>query len=320
MKNEQVKKLPRLINVRKVFICFIGIVVGILLSYNFFVSLVVKNSTWWFYTIIVFTVILLIFGIVCLKYKNIIKFERIKNIISILNIFNISLFIGLITCITHCNIFLNTYDFNGKGVVTANVSHIEEYGYGSVFVLDDASVLTDDGIVMLSGKARVYVGNYQIDGKVNIGSKVSFPCSISANKISNSEDLQKLVNGYGYEIKVDFDDDQKIQVVSNLLDLRSQIKNYISDILYNNMSNTNAGLAFSMLFGDKSTLDENVSENFSNSGVMHLLAVSGLHVGVISGVVYFFVSFITKKMGLKFKTRSIVDLIVVGLFLLFYSY
>ncbi len=36
-----------------------------------------------------------------------------------------------------------------------------------------------------------------------------------------------------------------------------------------------------MLFGDRGELDDDISEVFSASGIAHLLAVSGLHVGFI---------------------------------------
>ncbi|MFM1931279.1 MAG: hypothetical protein RL226_582 [Bacteroidota bacterium] len=41
------------------------------------------------------------------------------------------------------------------------------------------------------------------------------------------------------------------------------------------------GLLFAMITGDKSDLDAEIRSNFAVSGIMHLLAVSGLHVGLI---------------------------------------
>jgi len=41
------------------------------------------------------------------------------------------------------------------------------------------------------------------------------------------------------------------------------------------------GLAQSLLFGDRRALDPEIEETFSRSGLMHLLAVSGLHLGIL---------------------------------------
>ena len=47
------------------------------------------------------------------------------------------------------------------------------------------------------------------------------------------------------------------------------------------MSEDGAALFTAMLFGDKSALDDDVYESFRKNGTAHILAVSGLHVGMI---------------------------------------
>jgi competence protein ComEC len=42
-----------------------------------------------------------------------------------------------------------------------------------------------------------------------------------------------------------------------------------------------ANLIRAILFGDKSLLDENIYEEFQQNGTAHILAVSGLHIGII---------------------------------------
>ncbi|TXC81337.1 ComEC/Rec2 family competence protein [Luteibaculum oceani] len=41
------------------------------------------------------------------------------------------------------------------------------------------------------------------------------------------------------------------------------------------------GIASALIFGDKSELDRKIQGNFSTAGVMHVLAVSGLHLGIV---------------------------------------
>lgn len=50
------------------------------------------------------------------------------------------------------------------------------------------------------------------------------------------------------------------------------------------MSEKEAGLLFGIMFGDRSDLDESVYEEFQKNGTAHLLAVSGLHISLIYGI------------------------------------
>ncbi len=51
------------------------------------------------------------------------------------------------------------------------------------------------------------------------------------------------------------------------------------------LSQDNADLLYAMLFGDKSVLTWGLRNDFSAAGLAHMLAVSGLHVGLLTGVV-----------------------------------
>lgn len=57
------------------------------------------------------------------------------------------------------------------------------------------------------------------------------------------------------------------------------------NLFLENLSEQGRGLAAGVLFGDISFLDEDVYENFRNNGTAHVLAVSGLHIGVLYGVI-----------------------------------
>ena len=48
-----------------------------------------------------------------------------------------------------------------------------------------------------------------------------------------------------------------------------------------------AGVLTGILFGDKSYLDSNIYENFQRNGTAHILAVSGIHIGVLYSVLEF---------------------------------
>lgn len=59
-----------------------------------------------------------------------------------------------------------------------------------------------------------------------------------------------------------------------------------------------AGIAKALVLGDKSSLDKSVKEDFTAAGAMHVLAVSGLHVGILLFCLQFFfqkIPFLRKK-------------------------
>lgn len=63
-----------------------------------------------------------------------------------------------------------------------------------------------------------------------------------------------------------------------------------------------------MVFGDKSLLDHEVKSNYASTGAMHILAVSGLHVGVL----FLIIQFLTNRLPKSTKWRLITLLLTLG--------
>ena len=49
------------------------------------------------------------------------------------------------------------------------------------------------------------------------------------------------------------------------------------------------GMVSSLLLGNRSMLDRQTRKSFSQAGVSHLLALSGMHLGILYGILYFFI-------------------------------
>ncbi len=67
------------------------------------------------------------------------------------------------------------------------------------------------------------------------------------------------------------------------------------------ISETNANLLQALVLGDRSRLPRDVQSAFSNCGIIHLLAVSGLHVGIIFAIV----QFICQKARLRRRAKCL---------------
>ncbi len=73
--------------------------------------------------------------------------------------------------------------------------------------------------------------------------------------------------------------------------LINNIRSHIEDSINKNISQPdNKAILKAMLLGDKTELDDDTKESFSETGAIHILAVSGLHVGIISGILIWLLS------------------------------
>lgn len=92
----------------------------------------------------------------------------------------------------------------------------------------------------------------------------------------------------------------------------TKIKTKIRDNMATYLDNENVELMYSSLFGDKSELNGDLYSAYKITGVAHILAVSGLHVGLIATILKFLLNL--------FKCRKSISALVVTGFLLFYCY
>lgn len=79
-----------------------------------------------------------------------------------------------------------------------------------------------------------------------------------------------------------------------------------------NLPSPHAELLTAILFGQRHRLPENIQENFTRAGAGHLMAVSGLHVGLVAGLIFFLLK--------PFGRNSIPVTILAVLLLFFYAY
>ena len=75
---------------------------------------------------------------------------------------------------------------------------------------------------------------------------------------------------------------------ANALELRNQLVNILSD---KGLEQQELAIVSAMTLGDKSLIDKDLKNDYSRSGASHVLALSGLHLGII----YFVFSFMTAR-------------------------
>ncbi len=65
-------------------------------------------------------------------------------------------------------------------------------------------------------------------------------------------------------------------------------------LLQASMGEENANICFAVLFGDKSFVDGDTKDLYNNVGIIHILTVSGLHVGFLVALLYFLLKKVNK--------------------------
>jgi len=98
----------------------------------------------------------------------------------------------------------------------------------------------------------------------------------------------------------------KIEMFSN------SVKNRIEENIQSIDKQDTGGLLIGVLLGDKDNISEDIQTDFKNSGLAHLLAISGLHVNYIVLIL----AFMLNKVGINKRIAGV----VIIFFLVFYMY
>jgi competence protein ComEC len=103
----------------------------------------------------------------------------------------------------------------------------------------------------------------------------------------------KGITHIGYLKEVDILEIKRFQ--DNWIDTQlAQLRNKLSQVLKNELNGSNLAIAQALILGDKSMLDQETRNSFGATGAMHVLAVSGLHIGIITQLLLYLFQFSSK--------------------------
>ncbi len=89
---------------------------------------------------------------------------------------------------------------------------------------------------------------------------------------------------------------------------RMKVKNLFLNVFESHLDGDELAIASALVLGDKSLLSQDVRKSFSAAGAMHVLAVSGLHIGIILEMLLFLFGRIPKLFS---KNRAIIVSLVI---------
>lgn len=183
---------------------------------------------------------------------------------------------------------------NGKEVrlFGAITSDIEISGDRQRFQLSVDSVEYRDTIMAASGKVRIYLyqasplayGDYiAIDGKIREPWRATNPYAYDFKKSLESKGIRSIAFVYR---------DRNVRLLDSsggsffLSDIVNPLRKHIEKTIDSNLHGDSAALLKGLMLGLGRKLPDDVRDAFADSGTVHILAVSGLHVGIIAGMAW----------------------------------
>lgn len=218
----------------------------------------------------------------------------------------VSAVFAVYACVVVKHFSTNTY--NDQTVnLTARVNRlVRDYGSARRYLMNDVKFGAE------KQNFNVYLtihDNTSVYEDIDSGTVLSCSVILETNKILRAQDID--YSTYGYNVKYDgsvYVDN--IVILDQKPTIADKVRSVIKSRIYGAMSVENATLAYSALFGDKLELTHEFREAFSASGAAHLVAVSGLHVGLIVSII----AFVLGKLKVKPWVSFVVNFILIGLY------
>ncbi len=251
---------------------------------------------------IVIAYALILFPIVLYIISQKIYYSKILLLTSFV-IFSFSL--GLVIYSFHNNeIQSKLSSFNKEKNVSAygTIKEIElKKDYEVSFILQTDSILISNEIIITNENLLCRLRSDSVDRKIfydeakpgnkilikgtfQQGRNVRNPGEFDYRKFLLSKGITGIITSYDSASVLILSYDYF--VFSNIV---FQVRKQIDELIHKLHNNQTAGLLRGLLLADRTEIDYETKQNFVNSGVIHILAVSGLHVGYI--LLFFLVVF-----------------------------
>lgn len=281
--------MRKIVNFRAPLFAAIGLIVGIFSFYEFIFG------DFWFGLIAITLVTIL--GVTAIILKTKAWRIAVVTLVFILGGFGLSQ-------LSYNSIVQN--EALGEVVtITGRVTDIGRNGSeeSKIFYLENC--VTDNG-QKLRGRINVYL--FEDELSVDTGDVLTVSGKLySKYAIQNDVDSRLIRNNLRYTLY----DATLIDWQDGKMNLGELARKYVYDSAQAHMSD-NGDIMYSLLIGDRNPLRADIVSYFSRAGILHLLAVSGLHVGFVVAVFCFILK--------RFKIHPLVELSILIVPLTLYAY
>ncbi|MBO7610673.1 MAG: ComEC/Rec2 family competence protein [Elusimicrobia bacterium] len=179
-------------------------------------------------------------------------------------------------------------ELTGK-VVTEPIQKDEKQQFIlEVYNIDGQNIKKEKTLVYASTAYNINYGDIVfVSGKLNVPEKPIFPNIFDYNLYLQRENVYTIFYQQNFELV----DKQPNKIKQMSFRIRNSIENTTDTFFREPVSS----VLKSMITGNKSDLDKDIKEDFINTGLIHILVISGLHIGFCA-VIFMFCF---KLLGLK---------------------
>ncbi len=277
------------------------------------------TATWFVISLILVSVTFLVYYI----SKNKTGFKKIIYIISI----NFFLFI-----LAHQSFYV----YNAKNNSTHYTHYISSLKQQSIASIAEVPVLSEKGLKLIlnlkyistntkwettTGKTILYLKKDSIHA-YNVGDYLFLDCKwsyITEPKNPNEFNYKRYLENKNI-FNIIYSDSKHVLTYNGLgkdnsyMLIGEKIKSKIVSSLRNsNLSDNAFAICSALLVGFDDEINKDVLTSFSHSGTLHILSVSGMHTGVICGIILFIFSYLDKED----KHKKLKCTIIISVLLLF---
>jgi ComEC/Rec2-related protein len=263
--------VQKCINFRPFLYIFLATSVGALLGYAFLVQKLV--------TIIAVSAILLLFFIKLLTRYKVSVFQLWSS-----KAFSILLLVLFFASFFNFNIQFNSFEKEKlEGMiyaVEARIAQVSEKEDSFRFILEQVAVVEAGEATLLKQNLNLTVFDLVEEINPQIGDRVLFVGAVYDYKLLKNNELntRAYFNNLGHYANASANE---VSIISGEKHFDELLQEKVKTMLFKHLSYDNASLSYAVLFGDKNLLENNYYEQYTNSGIGHLLAVSGLHIGLL---------------------------------------
>ena len=197
----------------------------------------------------------------------------------------------------HIRHYLDSQPWKVVGVID---DHPQGHRYGQRFVLRAETLEHNNESFPVTGKLRVTLSG--LEALLNKGDRISFTGRMRSIRNFNNP------GGFNYKRYLAFQGVwattythvDELAVLSrgkqnNLSAAVSELRRHIAGLIENCGDDEQIGVLKALVIGDRSSISADTREAFNRAGVGHLLAISGLHIGIVASVSFVFFQWVLRN-------------------------
>lgn len=267
----------------KIFLtCCLAFIAGIAIA-SFLPIKIIQNDLWWFIGMVAFTILLVLF-----RLNEKIRLTALVGLFLFLAMWRYS--IGLPSGAPD-----KIWHYNGRTVIVSGVVSDEpdvrqnnvklEVESKKLKIFQEPQPPRADWN-FVSGKILVTANLYPA---YNYGDELEIVCELQAPERFNNFSYDRYLARYDiysvcYYPRITHNskritrDNFQIRAYKKIFQLKSKLR----EIINYGLNEPEAGLAGTIVLGDKRSVSDNLRQKFSQAGISHILAISGMHISILA--------------------------------------